>query len=201
MAQQLAPHEVEAVQRQVAELKAAGLSAPPTSASYVPPVNIAPVPYANDINARQQILPQNIPQVSAPAASPPVQVQPRQPDILSLNSNRLADILASAKAQQAPRTSTATSTPVPYNQPPVIPVPASTSEGEPSALLAKLRAAGILGPEGSTPVNGALAPPPSQYPPPQLLGNTSPLPPAKLAHHSRIAAQNDVELTSASLKK
>lgn len=198
-AHQLAPHDLEAVRRKVAELKVAGLSAPPASASYVPPLNIAPAPYGDDINVRQQILQQSIPQISAPAAPPAVQVQARQPDILTLNSNRLADILASAKAQQAPRTPPGTSTTVTYTQPPVI--PASTPRGEPSALFAKLRAAGILGPEGSTPVNGALAPPPSQYPPPQLPGHTSILPSAKLAHPSRIVAQNDVELTPASLKK
>ena len=191
---QLAPHDLEAVRHKVAEL-----SAPPLPPSYPPTVITTPTPYSSVMDATQRIVSQDHMQLSVPAA--PLAVQQHQPDISVFNSNRLADILASAKAQQAPQTPAVTSTPVPHTQPPLIPIPSSTSGSEPSSLLAQLRAAGILAPEGNTPVNGALAPPPTQFPAPQVPGYTPTIPPAKLAQPSRIAAQNDVELTSASLKK
>ena len=186
---QIAPHELEAVRRKVAEL-----SAPPAPTSYPPPMLSTPVPYTNGMNISQQTAPESHSHISAPPVPPPTHTH--QPDISIINSTRLADILA--KAQQGPRTIVTTSSPTPYTAPPVVTLPASTSAGEPSSLLTQLRAAGILPPEGGTPVNGSAAPPSSQYVPPQASGHT---PTARLAPPPRIATPNDVELTSASLKK
>ena len=188
-AHRIAPHELEAVRHKVAEL-----SAPPGPAPYPPPILSTPVPFTNGMNASQQVATEGHTHVSVPPVPPPTHTH--HSDISIVNSNRLADILA--KAQQGPRTTVPTSSPAPYTAPPLIPLPASTSRGEPSSLLAQLRAAGILGPEGGTPVNGSVAPPPSQYMAPQVSGHT---PIAQLAPPPRIATDNDVELTSASLKK
>lgn len=187
--QQIAPHELEAVRHKVAEL-----SAPPAPAPYPPPVLSTPVPFTNGMNASQLVAPESHTHISVPPVPPPTHTH--HPDISIMNSTRLADILA--KAQQGPRTTVTTSSPAPYTAPPVVPLPASTSRGESSSLLAQLRAAGILGPEAGTPVNGSVAPPPFQYIPPRVSGQT---PTAQLAPPPRIAIDNDVELTSASLKK
>ena len=198
--QQLAPHELEAVRQKVAEL-----SALPVSAPYSQPAITTPTPYLQAPNPTEILNPQNHTPISAPptqvtpTAAPPTQQQ-SQTDLLTMNSSRLADILASAKAQQAPSTPPVAPAPLPYNQPLTVPVPASTSSGEPGSLLARLRAAGLLAPSGNTPVNGALSSHP-QYQPPQISNRTPTTPLASLANPPRRASQNDVELTSASLKK
>ena len=199
-ARQLAPHELEAVRQKVAELSAPSLSAP-----YPPHMNATPAPYSGTTSTGQHVAPQDHTQVSAPSvpshlAAPPFSQQQNQPDLSILSSNRLADILASAKALQAPPTPPVASTPIPYNQPSNDPTPAAGSGGEPSALVARLRAAGILAPERSTSVNGSLVPP-SQYPPPQTSGQLPTTPLAGLASPSQVVSENDVELTTASLKK
>lgn len=196
---QLAPHELEAVRQKVAEL-----SAPPASAVYSQSAITAPTLYPNHTNPTPLNAPHNkvqiaAPQAPVPPAAPPSIQQPPQLDLSTINSNRLADILASAKAQQAPPTPPVGSTPLPYHQPSIISAPATTSNGEPSSLLAQLRAAGLLAPEGNTPVNGSTARHP-QYPPPQPDRTPTTLH-ANLANPPLVAAQNDVELTSASLKK
>ena len=188
----IAPHELEAVRQKVAELSAP--PAPPAPVPYPPPVLSTPVPFTNGMNPSQQVAPESHTHVSAPPIPPPNHIH--QSDISIINSNRLADILA--KAQQGPRISVSTSSPAPYTAPPVATLPAPTSTGGPSSLLAQLRAAGFLDSEGGTPLNGSIAPPPSQYMPPQVSGHT---PTAQLAPPPRIATDNDVELTSASLKK
>ena len=197
---QLAPQELEAVRQKVAEL-----SALPVSAPYSQPAIANSMPFLQAPNPTEILHPQNHAPISAPpthatpTAAPPTQQQ-SQTDLLTMNSSRLADILASAKAQQAPSTPSSAQTPLPYNQPVNVPVPASNSSREPSSLLARLRAAGLLAPSGNTPVNGALASHP-QYPPPPIPTRTPTTPLASLVNPSQRASQNDVELTSASLKK
>lgn len=199
---QLPPHELEAIRQKVAEL-----SIPQVSTTYPQPSIITPVPYANGLNVTSSQVSQNYPQLHVPPATvhhtiTPSTQQPQQhqPDLSMMNSSRLADILASAKAQQAPPTPIVAPTPASYNQPPVVPVSTTTTGGPPSSLLAQLRAAGLLAPEGNTPVNGAVAPQ-SQYPPPQPAGHAPTTPLASLANPMKLAFENDVELTSASLKK
>lgn len=195
---QLPPHELEAIRQKVAEL-----SAPPASTSYPQPSIVTPVPYANGLNVTNSQVPQNYPQLHVPPATVHHTVTPsaqHQPDLSMMNSSRLADILASAKAQQAPPTPAVAPTPASYNQPPVVPISTTTAGGQPSSLLAQLRAAGLLAPEGNTPVNGPIVPQP-QYLPPQPAGHAPATPLASLANPMRLAVENDVELTSASLKK
>ncbi|KAL8791368.1 MAG: hypothetical protein Q9195_005906 [Heterodermia aff. obscurata] len=197
---QLAPHELEAVRQKVAEL-----SALPASAPYSQPAVSTSTPYLQAPNPTEILNPQNHAPISAPpihatpTAAPSTQQQ-SQTDLLTMNSSRLADILASARAQQASSTPSSAPTPLPYNQPSIVPVPASNSSGEPSSLVARLRAAGLLAPGGNTPVNGTMASHP-QYPPPHLPSRTPTTPLASLVNPSQRASQNDVELTSASLKK
>ena len=197
---QLAPQELEAVRQKVAEL-----SALPVSAPYSQPAITTATPYLQALNPAEIVNSQNHAPMSAPptqatlTAAPPTQQQ-SQTDLLTMNSSRLADILASAKAQQAPSTPPSVPTPLPYNQPLTVPVPASSSGGEPGSLLARLRAAGLLAPSGNTPVNGALASHPPYQPPP-VSSRTPTTPLASLVNPPQRASQNDVELTSASLKK
>ena len=197
---QLPPHELEAIRQKVAEL-----STPPVSTTYPQPSIVTPVPYANGLNITSSQVSQNYPQLHVPPATvhhtvTPSTQQQHQPDLSMMNSSRLADILASAKAQQAPPTPVVAPTPASYNQPPVVPIPTTTAGGAPSSLLAQLRAAGLLAPEGNTPVNGPVAPHP-QYPPPQPAGHAPTTPLVSLANPMKLAFDNDVELTSASLKK
>ena len=197
---QLAPHELEAVRQKVAEL-----SALPVSTPYSQPAIPTPTPYLQASNPTEILNPQNHAPMSAPptqvtpTAAPPTQQQ-SQTDLLTMNSSRLADILASAKAQKAPSTPPAAPNPLPYNPPLTVPVAASTSSAEPGSLLARLRAAGLLAPSGNTPVNGAPSSRP-QYPPPPISSRTPTTPLASLVNPSQRASQNDVELSSTSLKK
>ena len=197
--QQLALHELEAVRQQVAEL-----STPSISTAYSPPGINATASYPSSMNAPQHIVTNNIAQASAPvpllSAVPSHLQQQPQSELSILNSSRLADILASAKAQQAPPTPPNAPTPVPYSQPSVTPVPVSSSGGDSNSLLAQLRAAGFLAPNGNTPVNGPHIPP-SLHPPANALSHTPTTPRAELARPSKVTAENDVELNMASLKK
>ena len=204
--QKLQPHEVEAIRAQLAQLAVAPLSAPtPNSYTYHPTSAAAPYPAPSSPPA---YLPPPTPtQYSTPpvasAASPPVQ-QP-QSDLSSLlNSNALASILASVKAQQPAPTPPIAEASVPqpqtqYSQPPSTPVTVATAQ--PNSLIASLRAAGVLPPVGSTPVNGFVdsstdslySSSPAPIPTPTFSFRAPTQPPTT-------SPQNDVELNSASLK-
>ena len=197
---QLAPHELEKVRQKVDEL-----SVFPVSAPYSQPAIATPMPYLQAPNPTEILNPQNHAPMGAPStqvtptAAPPTQQQ-GQTDLFNMNSSRLADILASAKAQKTSSTPPAAPTPLPYNQPLNVPIPTSSSSGDSSSLLARLRAAGLLAPSGTMPVNGAPASHP-QYPPQPMSSRTPTTPLASLVNPSQRASQNDVELTSTSLKK
>lgn len=200
----LPPHELEQVKAQVAHL---AVNPPPsTSNAFV----YSPPPVTSSYNA-QSSLPQHLsppppmhysPSPAAPAPPPPT--QQAQPDLSSLlNSNNLANLLASIKAQQPAAPSPVPSAALPqpptqYGQSASAPSPAVTEP--PSSLIASLRAAGVLPPEGSTSANGVHTPVPAPvYPTVQAPNATVSLPTA--ANGSSTAGpRNDVELTSASLK-
>jgi len=188
--QHVPPHMLKAARDQVTRLQS--VPAPPP----------APVPQA----------PVSIPVQAASPAPPQVPVshlsQPSLPPLPSATS--LADLLASvAKSQHSPPP------PPPSNPAALLSQPQSqnthqslnlalTSSGPENPLIASLRAAGILPPSGSTPVNGpvAQAPTPLSYPPRLPTISTPPVQLASLfgATRPQQGARNDVELTSASLK-
>lgn len=175
--QQLPPDQILLIQTQVAQLSNTQKLAMPTPAPAPPP---APT-----------------------LATPPVS---QQPDLQALfSSNALANLLASAnKAQQLTATPPLHQvqlppTPIPSSQPPIS--AASISAGGENPLIASLRAAGMLPPNPNTPLSGAVnsTPTPFGYPPPPTTTQTPQLPtvPLPLPFAKK---QNDVQLTSASLK-
>lgn len=179
--QQLPPDQILLIQTQVAQLSNPQKLAMPTPAPAPPP---APAP---------------IPTLAAPPIS-------QQPDLQALfSSNALAGLLASAnKAQQTTATPPARQVQLPPtqvspSQAPITPAPVPASGENP--LIASLRAAGMLPPNPNTPLSGAVnaVPAPFAYPPPTT---TIPTPqistiPLPLPFMKK---QNDVQLTSASLK-
>jgi pre-mRNA cleavage complex 2 protein Pcf11 len=177
--QQLPPDQMQLIQTQVAQLSSAQKLALPTPAPIPAP---APAPL--------------------PVAAPPA---PQQPDLQALfSSNALAGLLASAaKAQQAPVTPPVHQIQLPPSllppQPFINATPGPASGG--NSLIASLRAAGMLPPTSTTPTNGAVnaAPAPFGYPPLPPTLQTPPMPSVTLPA-SYMKQQNDVQLTSASLK-
>lgn len=114
---------------------------------------------------------------------------PQTNDIQALLSSRnLADIIA--KAQQNTSTPPTAHAASPQTQQPPVAAP-STPSVPGSDLLAMLRANGMLPSNSNTPTNGSLGYPSSTT-------NTPPILSASLVRPSMI---NDVELTSASLKR
>ncbi|KAI9815736.1 MAG: hypothetical protein M1827_002132 [Pycnora praestabilis] len=153
--------------------------------------------------------PQPSPPIPQPVPPQPTNLQP--PTLQSMfPANALADLLASTTRSQQPTPpppQSAISLPQPHTQfnPPPTPQPAPANDG--LALLASLRAAGMLPPVASTPTIApaipAMIPLPFQFPPP-------PPPPHNIRGlptlHSNLARPalaeipNDVEMTSSSLK-
>jgi len=188
--QHVPPNMLKAARDQVTRLQ--NVPAPPP----------APLPQA----------PVSVPVQAAITAPPPVPVSyPSQPSLPPLPSaTSLADLLASvAKSQQSlpppPLSNPAALNPQPQSQNthPSLNV-APTSSGPENPLIASLRAAGILPPSGSTPVNGHVAqvPTPLSYPPRLPTISTPPVQLVSLvgAIRPQQGARNDVELTSVSLK-
>lgn len=174
--QQITPNQVQAIRDQITALSAplgrVPISVPPNYSTPTPAFQQQQVPF----NPRSTPVPQ--PQVAGLQAS--------------LDSKNLADIIA--KVQRAPATPPAP--PVSLPQPQSVPnqntsVPPAPAPG--LDLLAALRAQGFL-PTGSTPpVNVS-----NSYRPPSTTTQTPPIPSTRLAAPALV---NDVELTSASLKR
>jgi len=169
--QTLSPDELLMVENQLD-----ALSAPPTQATLASPS--MPGPHAFQ------------PQYALPSQQRPQQGPlPPNPGLqASLDSKNLADIIARAQR-----------TPGPPQTPQASPQPQPTLTSHPSGqsapvdLLASLRAKGLLPADSSTPVND-----PAVYPPSSSVTNTPPVPPPG---HQRSPSINDIELTSASLKR
>lgn len=202
----LQPEDLERVKAQVAQLAVVPTTPISSSYSYHPPT--AASPYPAQSNPSSYLPPPTpsyySPPPAVPAALPPT--QQAQPDLSSLlNSNNLADLLASVKAQNPAATPQAPSAAIPQPQShfsqPLSTAGAAATE-QPSSLIASLRAAGVLPPERSPSLNGAhppaAAPIYSSVHAPNATPNYLLAPPGKL---SATAPNNDVELTSASLKK
>jgi pre-mRNA cleavage complex 2 protein Pcf11 len=181
MNQQLPPDQIQLIQTQVAQLSNPQKLAIPAPAPAPPP---APAPMPT-------------------LAGPPI---PQQPNLQALfSSNALAGLLASAaKAQQPPSTPPVhqvqlPQTQLPPSQPLINPPPLPTGGENP--LIASLRAAGMLPPTTTPPTNGAVSAVPGSFVYPSLptMLQTPPISSITLPP-SFPKKQNDVQLTSASLK-
>lgn len=192
--QQLPPNQVQAIRDQVSQL-----------AQTQPPATPTPGQPPNSM-----LLPNPVPTPTASAypAPPPSTSQPPADIQRLLDSNALAEILASAARvkQSTPVQSAAPSIPPPMNPPTVTSLPPPDRTATPSSnttsLLANLKALGMLMPETSTP-NGAMPTnqPTSRFPLPHQ--NYSNTPSMHSSHPARPPLQeirNDVELNNASLK-
>ncbi|KZF20696.1 hypothetical protein L228DRAFT_249485 [Xylona heveae TC161] len=189
--QKLPPEQIKLIRDQVAQLslssKPTPIPAPPVIKAPEPPQPPAPQPNGQQLGASLQSL---------------------------FSSNALAELLAStARAQQKPTpppVQSAFSTPqpqLPFAQPQVAaaPVPPVATE---NPLVASLRAAGLLPPANvlSTATPPALPLNPAVFPMPPIAPPTIPLmgtPPTQSATPARAALaeiENDVEMTTASLK-
>jgi len=202
----LQPNDLERVKAQVAQL--AIVPPTPSLSSYLYPPPPAASPYPAQSNPSAYVPPSTptyySPPPAAPAPLPPTQ-QP-QPDLSSLlNSSNLAHLLASVKAQQPAATPPVPSAAIPQVQTQFSQLPStagSTAIEQPVSLIASLRAAGVLPPEGSPSVNGAHPPAPASiYSSVQAPNATHNHPLAPPTQSSAIDPNNDVELTSASLKR
>ena len=183
--QQLPPDQIQLIQNQVAQLSASSR-----------PATVAPTPAPAPVSV-------SVPPPSITLPPPPKQ----QSDLQALlSSNALADILASAT--KVPQVSQTTSVPhIPFGQASVPPSQpsinaTSTSAGSQSSLIASLRAAGMLPPTTTMPINGALnaSQPLFQYSTPQPTIHTPPTQSINPAQPSSLERHNNVQLTSASLK-
>ncbi|KAI4126717.1 MAG: hypothetical protein LQ338_003620 [Usnochroma carphineum] len=189
--QQLPPIQIQAVRNQVSQLAQTSQPAPLLPPASMPLPNPVPTP-----------VPSTYP------APPPSSSQPSA-DLQSLiNSNALADILASAARanQNTPVPSVSPSAPPPQyppeptSQAPSNPAPTSSSST--TSLLANLQALGMLAPSSSAP-NGTIPAPQSSSlysTSQQINSNTPPLQAANPARPLLAEVPNDVELTNASLK-
>ncbi|KAL8861072.1 MAG: hypothetical protein Q9178_002585 [Gyalolechia marmorata] len=191
--QQLPPNQIQAIRDQVSQLAQTQPAATPIPGQ--PPSSMAqpnPVP---------------TPTASIYLAPPPSTIQPSADVQRLLDSNALAEILASARAKQnTPVASAAPSVPPPPNPPAVAsllpPDRVTTPSSNTSSLLANLKALGMLMPDTSTP-NGTIPPtqPSTRFTPQdQNNPNTPSLHPSSLAQPLLPQVYNDVELTNASLK-
>ncbi|MCJ1234159.1 hypothetical protein MMC14_002117 [Varicellaria rhodocarpa] len=204
--QQLPPDQLQQIRDQVAQLSANARPVPPPTVSL--PATSTPV-YAYT------------PSLSNRNPYPPVyqQTQSATPPIPAVTT--LADLLASAARNKAPPPPPPQLTQPPVPQPtslaallqaqPQSSLPSTNaaplSNGNPTSLLASLRAAGILSSAGgvSTPSASIAAPTPVSYPTP-----SSTIQPATQTPYSQFLnvvrpplteARNDIQLTSASLKQ
>ena len=180
--QHIPPDQIQQIRDQVSQMYAqrrAAAIAPTPAPAPAPPPSIAP------------------PQV---AQQQPVTQQ--QPDLQALmSSNTLAQILASAaKSQQHPPAPTVPQAPLQPTQltsstPSTNPTSTPAENG--SSLLASLRAAGILPPTTTTPLNGVSHPPVFNYSTSSTVTQT---PPPPSVNFSRPETHDTVPLVSASLK-
>lgn len=175
--QQVAPNQIQAIRDQITALSAP-MGRPLTQ-----------MPYASPSQASQQ---HQLPHMSyngRPTATP----QPQTPAVnlqASLESKNLADIIA--RAQRAPATPSSQQAPLQEPQS-LNNTPLFMPQAPGMDLLAALRAQGLLPAESTTPVNES-----KQYVPP----STNTLTPSTLTTGlARPTSANDVELTSASLKR
>ncbi|KAL8696912.1 MAG: hypothetical protein Q9224_002556 [Gallowayella concinna] len=192
--QQLPPNQIQAIRDQVSQL-----------AQSQPPATPLPMQPSVSMTLPNPVL---TPTPSTYAAPPPSTNQPPADIQRLLDSNALAEILASAaRAKQ--------STPVPSTSPSVPPPPnaqattsltqpnrVSTPSGNTTSLLENLKALGMLMPDTSTP-NGSLstAQPSSLLPAShQHTPYTPSMQPSNLARSQSHEIGNGVELTNASLK-
>ena len=178
----VSPMEMQQIRNQVAQL-----SVPrPLVAAHVP----TPAP----------------PAAASYVAPPPPQQTPQPtPDLQAmLSSNALADILAKATKPQQPPTPTYSQGP---SQPPQVPPAQSYSTSTPvsisggTTLIESLRAAGMLLPQPTPPINGAPSHPSHGYPQLPHFPHSPSTPPTIPVRLGISEMHNDVELTSASLKK
>ncbi|KAL8801173.1 MAG: hypothetical protein Q9200_007025 [Gallowayella weberi] len=192
--QQLPSNQIQAIRDQVSQL--AQNQPPATPVLVQPPVSIPP---PNPVPT---------PTPSTYAAPPPSTSQPPTDIQRLLDSNVLAEILASAaKAKQ--------STPVPSTTPSVPPPPnhetttsftqpnrVSTPSGSTTSLLENLKALGMLMPDTSTPNSSLSATQPSSHLATSHQHNpyTPSMQSSNLASPHTHEIRNDVELTNASLK-
>ncbi|KAI4239160.1 MAG: hypothetical protein L6R40_005593 [Gallowayella cf. fulva] len=192
--QQLPPNQIQAIRDQVSQL--AQTQPPATPVLTQQPVSM-PLP-----------IPVPTPTPSAYPAPAPSTAQPSADIQRFLDSNALAEILASAaRAKQGtPVPSIPPSVPPPTNSQITAPSPQpkriSTPSSNTTSLLENLKALGMLMPDTSMP-NGALptAQPSSHLPSShQNSFYTSPAQPTSLAPARPQALQNDAELSNASLK-
>lgn len=168
--EQIPPDQIRLIRDQVDALSA---NSRPTMASPTP------VPQQYGLSPPQQV-------------PPAQQATPKPPDLQALfSSNNLADIIA--KAQQGPSTPPFSHTPLAQSQSHAAPSLIASLAGGQSSLIASLRASGILPAEMHAPTNGNLAPTPQSL-------NPYGTPPRQFAGLARPGLNNDVELTSASLK-
>lgn len=202
----LQPDDLERVKAQVSQLAVVPPTPIPSSYLYPPPPTASP--YPAQLNPSAYVPPPTPTYYSPPPAAPaplsPTQQPP--PDLSSLlNSSNLAHLLASVKAQQPAATPPVPSaaTPQPPTQFSQLPSAAgSVAIEQPNSLIASLRAAGVLPPEGSPSVNGAHPSAPAPiYSSVQAPNATHNYPLAPPTQSSAIAPNNDVELTPASLKR
>ena len=191
--QQLPPNQIQAIRDQVSQL--AQTQPPATPIPGQPPSSM---PQPNPIPT---------PTASTYLAAPPSTIQPSADVQRLLDSNALAEILASARAKQnTPVPSAAPSVPPPPNPPAVAsllpPDRVTTPSSNTSSLLANLKALGMLMPDTSTP-NGTISTtqPSTRFTPQEQNNpNTPSLHPSSLAQPLLPQVYNDVELTNASLK-
>ncbi|KAL8664904.1 MAG: hypothetical protein Q9168_007810 [Polycauliona sp. 1 TL-2023] len=189
--QQLPPDQIQAIRDQVSQLaQTQPSSAPGPSQPPNPMLLPNPVP---------------TPTASAYSAPPPTANQPSSDIQLLLDSNTLAEILASAgRAKQPTPVQSIAPNIHPPTSSPAVPPPdrVATPSSNTTSLLANLKALGMLMPDASTP-NGAIphSQPPSHYP--QSHQNYPTIPSMHSSHPARPPLQeirNNVELSNASLK-
>ena len=172
----VSPENMQQIRNQVAQL-----SLPRTTVT-MPTAPPAPTPYT---------------------APPPLQQAPQPSNDLQalLSSNTLADILSKAAKAEQPPPPTHSQAPL---QQPHLPLAQSYTTQTPapptggSSLIESLRAAGILPTQPTPPVNGSAYSQPSlTFPPLSHMPSTPPTIPSRPGVPQ---LQNDVELTSTSLK-
>ena len=182
--QQLPPDQIQLIRNQVTQLSNTSKSRPNASAT----VHEAPI-------ANTPLQP-----------ATPLQATQRQPDLQALlSSNALAELLATAaKAQQPtppPPVHLSSSLPIqpPVVQPPVTSTPVPLSE---MPLIASLKAAGMLPPTSTTPMNSVSHTPHTlyAYPMGEPGVQTPPVPSINITRTSVAPLDENIKLTSASLR-
>lgn len=186
----------------------------------LPPNQIQAV--RDQVNVLQSNQSQPIPRLSTPAITPavvatatppPIQISysTLQPNLASLPSaSSLASLLESVARTKSTQPPPPSNPPIPAmqalsQQPQLPPSSIPVALGGESSLIASLRAAGLLLPTGNTLVNGASVPPRTSLttllPPPPAIRTPPHQITDQLVQRRPKQPRNDVELTSASLKR